>query len=338
LTETGKFSGIAPFFGQWDLERSGGETATLGLLIGFVPNQSDAWTFTLDHIKAFFDSVLMCTQEIAANPLPEGVSAPSTEVTSFREQIDGFFMQMIDLLGTRTAQMHRIFAMKKDDADFRPEPFSQLYQRSVFQAMGSQARAVLRTLKAQRARVPDPLRGAVDDLLGREAELQARFRRIVTTKISAKKVRIHGDLHLGQVLFTGKDMVIIDLEGEPARPLSERRFKRSVLRDVAGMLRSFHYAAHAALYHSTAIRPEDRPLLQKAAEDWYHQVAERYLRAYFTALEGTDLVPRDQEQMRMLLEIYLLDKAVYELGYELNNRPDWLGIPLFGILGILGQD
>ena len=150
------------------------------------------------------------------------------------------------------------------------------------------------------------------------------------------KTRIHGDYHLGQVLFTGKDFAIIDFEGEPARSLGERKLKRSPLADVAGMLRSFHYAISSALLQKITALPEDAALLQAWAERWYAYVAGSFLRSYLTATANAGLAPSDSEAFEDLLQAFLLEKAVYEVGYELNNRPDWIAIPIRGIFQVIG--
>jgi maltose alpha-D-glucosyltransferase / alpha-amylase len=147
---------------------------------------------------------------------------------------------------------------------------------------------------------------------------------------------VHGDYHLGQVLYTGRDFVIIDFEGEPARPLSERRIKRSPLRDVAGMLRSYHYVSYAALFGQIpSIRPEDFPALEPWAKFWYTWVSVAFLKAYLTTAKEDPILPKDPTELQVLLEVYLLEKAVYELGYELNNRPEWVKVPVQGLLQLL---
>jgi maltose alpha-D-glucosyltransferase/alpha-amylase len=156
--------------------------------------------------------------------------------------------------------------------------------------------------------------------------------------IHATRTRIHGDYHLGQVLYTGSDFVIIDFEGEPARPLAERRIKRSPLQDVAGMLRSFHYAAFAPLLTSVGEKTmpsEEAGRLSPWAESWNSWVADRFLASYFDIAGAASYLPRSREETQNLLELHLLEKAVYELGYELNNRPSWVGIPLQGISKLL---
>ena len=139
------------------------------------------------------------------------------------------------------------------------------------------------------------------------------------------------------MLFTGKDFIIIDFEGEPARPLSERRLKRSAIRDIAGMLRSFHYASYATLFLNKSIREEDFSLLESAAEYWYLYVSNIFVKSYFETIGPAEFLPKNDVEFNNLLQIYLLDKAIYELGYELNNRPDWILIPLRGIQHVLNN-
>jgi maltose alpha-D-glucosyltransferase/alpha-amylase len=169
-------------------------------------------------------------------------------------------------------------------------------------------------------------------VLALEADVDRRLRSVLARRLDTTRIRCHGDYHLGQVLYTGKDFVVIDFEGEPARSLSERRLKRSPLRDVAGMLRSFHYAVHTAL-EGERVRGLAGEVLQAAARSWYVWVAAGFLRAYLDAAPG--LVPKSRAEQQLLLEVFMLDKALYELGYELNTRPDWVGVPLRGIIEIL---
>ena len=171
-------------------------------------------------------------------------------------------------------------------------------------------------------------------MLAAEQQILAQEQRILEHHADAAKIRIHGDYHLGQVLYTGKDFVIIDFEGEPARPMSERKLKRSALRDVAGMMRSFQYAAYSALWQPS-MREEDRAFLERWADLWYRQLSATFLSSYLTATAGAAFLPKKESDLQILLEAYLLDKAVYEVGYELNHRPDWVVIPIRGIKHIL---
>jgi maltose alpha-D-glucosyltransferase/alpha-amylase len=172
-------------------------------------------------------------------------------------------------------------------------------------------------------------------VLAMKDDIMSVFRNIYRKKIDVMKVRIHGDYHLGQVLFTGKDFIITDFEGEPARSYSERRLKRCALRDVAGMIRSFHYAAYGSLFLDNQIRKEDYSKLLPFVEQWYHYVSGIFMNAYLETVEDTPLIPKDREDLEILMTTFLLEKAIYELNYELNNRPDWVVIPLRGIKALV---
>jgi maltose alpha-D-glucosyltransferase/alpha-amylase len=182
--------------------------------------------------------------------------------------------------------------------------------------------------------LPKAFREEAKEVLGAEKDILEREKRILDRKANAAKIRIHGDYHLGQVLYTGKDFVILDFEGEPARALSERKLKRSSLRDVTGMMRSFQYAAYSALWQP-AMRTEDVPFLERWADLWYREMSSVFLQSYLKTTADAIFVPQNPEDLQVLLEAYLLDKAVYEIGYELNNRPDWVVIPIRGIKHIL---
>ena len=173
-------------------------------------------------------------------------------------------------------------------------------------------------------------------MLACEREVRQRFRALRDRRITALRTRIHGDYHLGQVLYTGKDFIIIDFEGEPARPISVRRLKQSPLRDVAGMLRSFHYAVSTTLLEHTAdIRPEDLATFEPGARVWYRWVSAAFLTAYCAVAGQGTFLPQGQEERQVLLDAYLLEKVLYELRYELNSRPDWVHVPLQGILDVV---
>jgi maltose alpha-D-glucosyltransferase/alpha-amylase len=243
------------------------------------------------------------------------------------------YLESARLLGQRTAELHKALASSTENPNFAPEPFSMFYQRSIYQSMQSQVSQVFPWLRARLKQLPDGLRGEAQQVLDLEGEIRRRYRALLQRKLNTTLIRVHGDYHLGQVLYTGRDFIIIDFEGEPARPLSERRIKRSPLRDVAGMLRSFHYASYMALFGQVSgIRPEDFPALESWAHFWYTWVSVAFLKAYLTIAKDESLLPKDPLDFHVLLDAYLLTKAVYELGYELNNRPDWLKVPLRGLL------
>jgi maltose alpha-D-glucosyltransferase/alpha-amylase len=215
-----------------------------------------------------------------------------------------------------------------------PEPFSTLYQRSIYQSIRSLIGQTLQDLRKLLPSLPATVRPAAERVTQSEEALLARLQRITGDKIETVRIRIHGDYHLEQVLFTGKDYMIIDFEGEPLRPISERRIKRSPLRDVAGMLRSYQYVAYAALYaqDGSTSSTEEIERLQHWANVWSFWVCAAFLNGYLTTAGHEAFVPQDQADLEALLETFVVEKAVYELSYEMNNRPDWLPIPINGIL------
>jgi maltose alpha-D-glucosyltransferase/alpha-amylase len=246
----------------------------------------------------------------------------------------GPYLGSASLLGRRTAELHLALASAPpENRAFVPEPFTSLYQRALYQSMRTLAVRTFRLLRRTPG-LDEPLLARVLDL---EGDVVRRYEELLRTKVEAVRTRIHGDYHLGQVLWTGRDFVIIDFEGEPAVPLGERRIKRTPFADVAGMLRSFHYAAHTALAQdAAAISPTGEPgPLEPWADFWYRWVSAMFLRGYLRTAEGAPFVPREPRQLQVLLDTALLNKAVYELRYEANMRPDWIRIPARGILDLL---
>ncbi|MFH0753457.1 MAG: maltose alpha-D-glucosyltransferase [Candidatus Omnitrophota bacterium] len=329
LSEERKYDYTPVFAGQVKYMRPKAEPTAICVLQSYVHSQSDAWNYTVDQIKLYFDQILSRIQDTDPSPLA------SLALIDMKMVIDPFYIEMVKRLAFRTAQMHQQLAVNTPDPNFKPETFSMLYQRSIYQNMGSRARLTLRTLRKYCEKLSPELQGEAVPVLEAEREIYDWFKTILSTKFTGKTIRIHGDFHLGQVLFTGKDFMIIDFEGEPARSLSERRLKRSALRDVAGMLRSFHYASYATLFMNRTVREADVSLLEAAADRWNHHVGGVFLNAYFDAVGDAEFLPKDRREVDVLLRSFLLDKAIYELYYELNNRPDWMVIPLRGIRHIL---
>jgi maltose alpha-D-glucosyltransferase/alpha-amylase len=230
--------------------------------------------------------------------------------------------------------MHKLLASGREP-EFAPEPYSLHYQRSLFAGLQTLVRSTFQSQARNMHRLSGETKEDAEVIMGRKDEILNVFRRIYDHKIDVVKIRIHGDYHLGQVLYTGKDFVITDFEGEPARSFSERRLKRSPLRDVAGMIRSFHYAAYGSLFLDNQIRQEDYPKLMPFVEQWYHYMSGFFMEAYLETVKGSSFIPKEKGDLEILMTTFLLEKAVYELNYELNNRPDWVIIPLRGIKDIL---
>ncbi len=340
LTEKAGFPHVPPVAGAVEFRREGAEPMTLAILQGYVANHGDAWRYTLDSLGRYFERMLGKRQETpsppptAESPLQLAAENPPPRVP----ELIGSFLQSAQLLGCRTAELHLALASREDDPEFAPEPFSTLYQRSLYQSIRSLAGQNLQLLRKGVRLLDAAVREQAERILEREGEISARLGALLSSKIEALRIRIHGDYHLGQVLFTGKDFAIIDFEGEPARSLSARRLKRCAMVDVAGMLRSFDYAASAVLLgkaEAAPIRPEDRETLLPWAAYWTRWVSAGFLRSYLEKAAEAPLLPPDRKKLATLLNTYLLEKALYEIGYEMQNRPEWVRVPLDGIERIL---
>ncbi|MDP8213667.1 MAG: putative maltokinase [Candidatus Euphemobacter frigidus] len=327
LTEKTTFNNIAHFAGLIELHSSGDRKTAIGLLQSFVEHESDAWTYSLEAVNRYLKNApLGLTPPLSLPQVPDAFSQWAGEK----------YLEEIELLGRRTAQLHRALASDPGDPAFSPEPFTLSYQESLYLSMLSLVKQAFRSLRETMERLPPETREEVAGLLSVEASILGRLRRIEMSKVSGMKIRIHGDYHLGQILCTGDDFVIIDFEGEPARPPAERRRKRSPLVDVAGMIRSFHYAAYGAIFLRDAADPEEVALLSPWAELWQRTISKIFLSSYLgTMRESPGLLPETTAELNLMLEAYLLEKAVYELYYELNNRPDWVIIPLRGLRNLM---
>ena len=340
LTEKTTFRNLPPVGGALEYVTSDGKTKTLGILQGFIPNYGDAWSYSQDALGQYFEAA----QAHQAGETPDWEPKTYTELAradipeTVLEHVGPYF-SLIQLLGQRTAELHEALASRPDVADFEPEESSTLYQRSVYQSVRNLVRSVFRDLRQAVKTLPEQQAEQVQEVLGLEDAIRQRVATITARKLSGVRTRIHGDFHLGQVLYTGNDFIILDFEGEPARPLSERRLKRSPLTDVASMLRSFHYAPYAWLMQQRnegLLRAEDNERLRPWARAWQLTASAGFLRGYLSELENKRILPEQQEEIDLLLEVLVLEKAVYELGYEANNRPDWLGVPLDGLRYLLG--
>jgi len=334
------FPHAPPFIGTLDYHPGRGEPTTLAVLHGFVPNQGDAWRHALTAVHGYYERV----EADASAPTPPAPHAHTLLELAERapqksvEELIGPFLGFVQLLGRRTAELHGALATDEVDPAFAPEPLTPFAQRSLYQAMRGLTGRVFRTLRHERDSLPEPLQQEAEELLAREEELLARFHQVIRRRLVATATRCHGDFHLGQVLITGDDIAIIDFEGEPSCPLAERRLKRPPLRDVASMLRSFAYAADAGQWEQTEDGMEPgkvvRADLETSARNWQLSTSAAFLREYLDAVDPR-LIPPSREDLAVLLDVFLLEKAVYQLGHELRTRPAWVGIPLRGLHHLL---
>ena len=336
LTEKAHFSGVPPFGGS--IEYSGAtasEISTVAMLQGLVANEGDGWTWTLEELERYYETS-------AAASFPEEAPGSSRDAMDLSEQPPskaarehiGMYLESAAALGRKTAELHRALAAATDDPPFSPEPLTHVDLANITAELQTHATAIFDLLKERLSQLPDESIEAAAAVLGRRRAILNAFANLEMGDLHAQKIRVHGDYHLGQVLRVKTDFVILDFEGEPARSLEYRRSKRSPLVDVAGMLRSFSYAAFASLINYSSRRPEDVSRLEPWAQLWERSVAAEFLRAYREATHGAEFVPWEKPQFRKLLDVFLLDKALYEVFYELNNRPAWVRIPLLGILAL----
>jgi maltose alpha-D-glucosyltransferase/alpha-amylase len=331
LSEKCGFEHVPTYLGDIQYVAPGQDAASLVMAQSFTLNEQDGWSQTLQAVSRYFDRVLEDPQ------LPPAPSVGLWEEIQepFLGLIEGVHLQTVRLLGERTAEMHLALAQDTESYDFAPEPFSLQHQRSVFQSIRSETKQTFALLTRSLSSLDERSKSLAENVLQHANELATCHDYLLRDPIDAKKIRIHGDYHLGQLLFTGKDYVILDFEGEPGRPIGERRLKRSALIDVAGMLRSFNYAAHHGLLESRTVRPVDQPTLETYADIWSTRASQVFIIAYLDKAANASFVPKDREDLRLLLRSFLILKALYELRYELNNRPKWVAIPLRGLLGLV---
>jgi maltose alpha-D-glucosyltransferase / alpha-amylase len=341
LTDKG-FPHISPTIGGIEYLPHGAGTAptrkdrtmSLSIVQGFVPNEGDAWRYTLDGLRGYLDQAMTRHSQVEGPPRPHSpilLDLAASEPPEIAYETIGGYLESARLLGQRTAEMHLALASDPDDPAFAPEPFTQFYQRSLYQSMRALTIQVFQVLRRKAKEIPQAVQ-----ILDLEKEVIDRFHCLLDHKIAAFRIRCHGDYHLGQVLYTGKDFVIIDFEGEPARPLSERRIKRPAMKDVAGMIRSFHYAAYSMMLGGAKSMFHEKPaVLEPWLDFWYAWVSAAFLRSYQSTAAGGAFLPSTRQELEVLLDAFLLEKALYELGYEVNNRPDWVKIPIQGILDLV---
>jgi maltose alpha-D-glucosyltransferase/alpha-amylase len=332
---------VPAYAGGIEYRAGNGKVYDLGVLQTYISCHGDAWRSTLTSLTQFVEHLLSHKQELPKLPSPLPTLLEVVDVgipEQFRDLVRGLHLEMALVLGRRTAEMHRALASgSTTDTDWKTEEYSTLYQRSIFQSMRGLIRRNFQLLKEHLERLPVDVQRRATAILAAEKEIIAYLQKLTGRRLSGMKSRIHGDFHLGQALFTGKDFVFIDFEGEPANPLSQRRRKRSPLRDVASMLHSFHYAVMTTLVHHGASHPEDLPLLEPWLDAWYVYVTGSYLKAYLHALKNSPLIPADREERALMLRSFMIQKAVRELGYDLNNRSDLVDLSLRGIEMLLKE-
>jgi len=252
----------------------------------------------------------------------------------------GTKVELLRLLGQRTAELHVALSSRQDIPEFAPEPFTDFYRMGVYHGMIGHLGRTFEALRGRSMKMGGVAQAEIKDLLEQEGVLRGLLHALRDERITSTRIRHHGDFHLSHMLFTGNDVVFTDFDGAPDRPLSERRIKRSALRDVACMIRSFNYVSYAVLFGQVpgiVAAPETKPQLEIWAKAWRTWTSAIFLKAYLDTAKSGEFVPPSAKERRILLRSYLIEKCLLEINHELEYRPDWLRIPVRGILDQLKQ-
>jgi maltose alpha-D-glucosyltransferase/alpha-amylase len=314
LTDVAHFNNVPTLLGTVELISADGRPSALAILQGFVPNQGDGWAHTQDYLDRYLDQRSLDDHGMNGHAV---------------------YLTKMETLGQRVAELHRAFSLPVGDPAFAPEAVKASDLKAWGQAVRRQAEQARRALRRARDRLGNACRTEVDALLAVWDRVERRIRASLPDRPRGMKTRYHGDLHLGQVVVVKDDFHILDFEGEPVKDMATRRAKHSPLKDVAGMLRSLDYAAWAALFARAPLRPDGMEVERPLAEQWEEAARESFLKGYLETVGNIPSLPGDPESRRLLLDLFTLEKALYEICYEAANRPDWLRIPVRGVLRLL---
>ncbi len=335
FARTGSFPHTPSLLGVLEYQPETGGPITVGIVREFIHGEGDAWRLTLDALRRFFDHIL--TGDFAPPTLEEGprsvVDLSEREVPEQVREMLGSYLETARLMARRTAEMHVALASGADDPAFTPEPFTPMYQRSLYQSMREQIRQTVESLRQRLGALPEALREPAGRILHGEDVLLRQARRVLD-RIDAVRIRCHGDYHLRHLVSIGHDFVVVDFEGEADRPLSHRRRKRSPIRDLTSLHRSLQEAAQDALAQG-GLRAEDAPTLRPWALFWQRWASVVFLREYRAAPGTAALLPEDPAQMRLLFDFYRLGWTMFRLRRELNAPSDYLGPAIQAVLRML---
>ncbi len=331
LTEETGFESTPPLAGAMEYEGPDGERITLSLLQGFVTNQGDGWSYVLNYLDRYLDE-----RSVTSWSLEDGETDAAEREEL--EAADAFFDELMRNLGLRTGELHAALAAPSGDESFGSETAPREEVEGWAETISDDVKRTFDVLKRRRKRLPETSQADIERLLDSRKRLRKKIKSVVEAGFEVVKSRHHGDYHLGQVLVVGNDFQIIDFEGEPARPLSERRMKHSPLRDVAGMLRSFDYAARTALAGVNVERGEEFDGLGEWAELWRGRARDAFIAGYADGARDSLIYPESEDDAKSLIELFTIEKALYEIRYELDNRPEWVGIPVRGVLDLLDTE
>jgi maltose alpha-D-glucosyltransferase/alpha-amylase len=341
LSEKVKFKHVPSFIGAIEL-KSERDNVALGMMQELVENHGDGWTYILERVHNFNERIL--ARDMTQLPPAESKGNFLDRIIydelpdNLKELLGASAGGFTRLLGKRTGELHLALASDSEDIDFKPESFSLHYQRSLFAGLQSLVRETFSNQNRNLERLSSPLREETAEILSRKNDVLEILKRIYEKKFDAVKIRIHGHYQLGQILLTGKDIAIRDFGGDPATSYSERRLKRSPLRDVAEMIRTFHYAGHAGLLRNNQVQQEELNKLIPFSSFWTYFVTGFFLDAYLESVKNSPLIPKNNDDLNVILQTFLLEKAIYSLKYELDKRPEWVSVPVGIIREILKSE
>lgn len=325
LSELAGFSHSPQYFGSLLYNGEDAQNLSLGVIERFVACEDSAWSFTVDSLNRFFINILLAKK----NPDNIELHPPKTDISLtgvpeiIIESTGIFYLDMIYLLGQRTAEFHLAVMNLREHRGFEHEHYSKLYQRSIYQSFHSQTNWTMEMIEAKKHSFPSEYQTLVRDILSSKPVLMTHLKEIVDHKIQTIKMRIHGDYHLGQVLFTGKDFIIHNFEGDLTRSMSERRLKYCPLRDVGGMIWSLCHTVQTALMTNASLRPEDVQFLAPWAELWYVYMESVFLTAYLRTVRDASFIPPSERDLMILLDSFIIERSMNKLqgylGSDLNN-------------------
>jgi maltose alpha-D-glucosyltransferase/alpha-amylase len=341
LSENG-FANIAPFAGGIEFRQPKSEPLSVGLLQGFVANEGDAWTYTTEELGRYFERVLSKKEEAKNPPVaPESLMNidPQSIPPLIKDLLGGVYLEMVQLLGRQTGEMHLILASSKDP-DFAPIPYTAIYQRSLYQSMRVSVSRSFRSLNRILTDLPQEIQSDASTILGSEKKILSQLRKVMQRGLSATRIRVHGDYHLCQLLYTGKDFILFGFNGRPEHSMEERKLKRSPAIDLAGIIISIHSAACSALLKQASTRKEDLLLLEPWEELWFKYISGVFISSYLKTIGDAPLLPKEKTGFEALLHAFLLDRSILELSNSLD-KPESIAVSLkeaTNLLDFMKQD
>ncbi len=337
LTEQVNFKQVPSLYGtiEWKFAK---DSIVLGMIQTLAEYHGNGRTYMLERLNNYHDRIVARETHPALEMMGTLTDPVSYEnlPEDLKEFVGGTVSEGARLIGVRTGQMHKALSSRTDIKQFAPEDFSLHYQRSLYSGLQSLVRAAFSNHKNSIGKLAPAYRSETEHILSRKDDVLRKLKKIYAKKLDVSRIRIHGNYDLKQVVFTGKDLAILDFLGDPVRAYSERRLKRSPLRDVAGMLRSIHYVAYEGLLLKNGSNEQELRELEPFATFWIHYVSGLFMRSYLDTVRGSSFIPKETDDLKIMLETYLLEKAVYSLNYELRRRPQWAIVPVRIIQGLIG--